>query len=637
MKQILSLILFAVLVLGLGVARPQPAVANVQEQSLERGQELFAAGDLDRALAVLRAYIQQTSATTPQTVPAYTLIGRILMQRDDYAGAILYLQRIPQPLRSPQVDLLLGRCLVTTGETSKGLELLRPLQDEALSWNDQQMLFTALEEAATAEGRNLLALYYLQQQLPFGTDQAQLLSRAHRILQNRLSDPELAEAAFMWQGTALGQDALLQQARRALVQQQPERARTYLDELLGWAVDFPYWQQAQHLVQRTSSDSWLNRDTLGVLLPLSGDYASYGRLVKKGLELALAEHNQTRLPIRFVYRDTAAEGITAAQLVSQLTDDDRVMGVIGPLLATVAGDAARRAQQEMVPLLSLSQAQELPETGNFIFRDTLTDRQQVRALVAYAMESDLISFSVLHPDNRLGRRMSAAFVSEVKQAGGDIVDIVSYAEGSTDFREPIQQLLWEDHARPLPEIEYELPSGAAEAGAEDPDIPETPELDYPLAPFHALFIPDYADRVGLIAPQLQFYGIKDATLLGINGWNSPELVERAGSFLKEAVFVDAYFPDSQRPEVQRFLQLYRQSYGEEPSILEAQAFDAAQMLLKILEDPAVINRDDVRRKLAELDDFGGVTGTRGFNRFGEAEKELYLLGVKRGRIVELNE
>ena len=635
MKQILSLIVLVVLILGFSGAWLEPARANVEEQSLERGQELFAAGDLDRALAVLRAYVQQSS-TTPQTVPAYSLIGRILMQRDDYPGAILYLQRIPEPLRSPQVKLLLGRCLVTTGATDTGLELLRPLQDEALSWNDQRMLFAALEQAATAESRDLLALYYLQQQLSFGNDQAQLLSRAHQLMQIRLTDSQLAEAAFMWQGTAIGQDALLQQARRALVKQQPERARTYLDELLGWAVNFPYWQQAQQLVQRTSSDSWLNRDTLGVLLPLSGDYASYGELVKKGLELALVEHNRTRLPIRFVYRDSATEGVAAAQLVSQLTDDDRVMGVIGPLLGTVAGAAARRAQQEMVPLLSLSQAPELPQIGNFIFRDTLTAQQQVSTLVAHAIKTDHLSFSILRPDNRLGRRMSSAFVSEVEKAGGKIIDIVSYAEGSTDFREPIQQLLWKDHERPLPEIEYALPAGrTAAAGAEDQKVPETPELEYPLAPFHALFIPDYADRVGLIAPQLQFYGIKDATLLGINGWNSPELVERAGRFLERAVFVDAYFPDSRRPEVQRFLQLYRQTYGEEPSILEAQAFDAAQMLLEILDDPAVTNRDDVRRKLTELDDFRGVTGTRGFNLFGEAEKELYLLGVKRGRIVEL--
>ncbi len=129
--------------------------------------------------------------------------------------------------------------------------------------------------------------------------------------------------------------------------------------------------------------------------------------LKKGLELALEEHNKTRLPIRFIYRDTAVEEVTPAQQVSTLTDDDKVMAIIGPpLLASTAGEAAQRAQREMVPLLALSQTDFLPEIGNFVFRDTLTAEQQIKTLVDYAIKTNHISFSILHPDNRLGRQMS---------------------------------------------------------------------------------------------------------------------------------------------------------------------------------------------------------------------------------------
>ncbi len=86
--------------------------------------------------------------------------------------------------------------------------------------------------------------------------------------------------------------------------------------------------------------------------------------------------------------------------------------------------------------------------------------------------------------------------------------------------------------------------------------------------------------------------------------------------------------------MKRFIELYRQAYKEEPSILEAQAFDAATLLLQMMDDPAVVNRDNLRRKLVELQDFRGVTGTKGFDSYGDAIKELKLLKVKRGRIVE---
>jgi branched-chain amino acid transport system substrate-binding protein len=382
---------------------------------------------------------------------------------------------------------------------------------------------------------------------------------------------------------------------------------------------FPYWQEAELLLQRTSVDSWINRDSIGILLPLSGPYASYGELVKKGLELALQEHNKTRLPIRFIYRDTALAGVSPAQLVSSLTDDEKVMAIVGPLLASSAGEAAQRAQREMVPMIALSQTNFLPEIGNFIFRDTLTAEQQVKALVDYALKTEHISFSILHPDNRLGQQMSELFTVELQKQGGEIVDIISYPEDSTDFRKQIQQLMWEPEETPPPAENME----------------EVPELEYPLPPFHALFIPDYADRINQIAPQLMFYGIKDVTLLGINSWDSPELVDRAGRFLKDAVFVDAFFPHSQKPEVLRFVELYRQAYREEPSILEAQAFDVATIILQIMDDPAVGNRDDLRRKLVELQGFRGVTGTEGFDLFGEAIKKLSLLTVKRGQIVEI--
>ncbi|MBN1958991.1 MAG: penicillin-binding protein activator [Desulfuromonadales bacterium] len=620
MKRIIGLALFMTLFVtllngGPGIAR---GATENDNPALAYGKELYDKGDLNQALAVLRTFLQQ-STDPAENAGAYALIGRIFVQKQQYPDALLYLQRIPQLLRTPQSTLLLGQSLVETDQYAAGLELLRPLLNEQLPYADRTTLFRLLTVASQEEQHYLLALFYLQQQLALSAQPARILAQAHEILQNRIDDTALAEAAFMWQGTEIGQDARLQLARRALVQQQTEQARRHLEQLFSSSVRFPYWQEAELLLQRTTVDSWISRDSIGILLPLSGPYASYGELVRKGLELALQEHNKTRLPIRFIYRDTAVEGVSPAQLVSGLSDDDKVMAIIGPLLGSSTADAAHRAQREMVPMIALSQTSVLPEIGNFIFRDTLTAEQQVETLVDYAIKTNHISFSILYPDNRLGQQMSELFAAALQKQGGEIVDIISYPEDSTDFRQQIQELMWE--------------TDEASSTADNPE--DIPELEYPLAPFHALFIPDYADRISQIVPQLVFYGIKDVTLLGINGWNSAELVDRAGRFLKDAVFVDAFFADSQKPEVLRFVELYRQVYREEPSILEAQAFDVATMILQIMDDPAVANRDDLRRRLAELQGFRGVTGTAGFDAFGEAIKHLSLLTVKRGRIVEI--
>ncbi len=521
---------------------------------------------------------------------------------------------------SRNTDLKPALDLLQNGDYAAGREQLLPLINQPFSRVDSQRLFNALIEANLQLQRPLDALVFFQRLLPFSEQPARELARVHHLLQSRLSEAQLAEAAFMWAGTVIGQDARLQLARRALGRQDRSQARELLQLVLASPVTFPYWQEAEQLYRRTESHAPVNRDRIGVLLPLSGRYASYGELVKKGLELALQQYNQSHQPIRFTYLDTGIEGVTASQLVSRLSDDEKVMAIIGPLTGAVAEDAAYRAQRDMVPLLTLSQREGLPQTGNFVFRDSLTPRAQVQTLVQYAMAAGNISFSVLHPENRLGNEMTRLFVSEVESLGGEMVDIVSYPEDATDFRRQIKKLLWEN------------PDQSSSAGSDG----EQPELEYPLPPFHALFIPDYAERVGLLAPQLVFYGLKEVTLLGINGWNSPELTRRAGRFLQQAVFVDGFFPDSRNPVVQRFVESYRQTYQEEPTILQAQAFDVANLLLGLLADPGIRNRDDLRQALATFHDFRGVTGTSGFDAEGEVIKQLSLLKVKRGRAVEID-
>jgi branched-chain amino acid transport system substrate-binding protein len=602
------------LLLGLYLSPGWLSVATAAE--VERGQELYQLGRYDQALAVLREQIRNAPENI-ETGRAYALIGRILTERQQYPEVILYLQRTPEVLRSPEIDLHHGHALGATGHGAEALRMLQPLIGEPLTPADQQLLFQSLASAAIAEDQPLFALYYVHQELALEADRETVLVRARQLLQNRLSDVDLTEAAFMWQGTEIGQDARLQLARRALARQNSQAAREQLENLFAIGVPFPYWQEAEDLLQRTREDGWLNRNAIGVLLPLSGPYAFYGEMVKNGLELALVEHNKTRFPVRFIYRDSAGT-VPIARLVNGLANEDRVIGIIGPLLSADAMDAAREAQQQMVPLLALAQTKGLPQVGNFIFRDTVTAEQQVEALVDYAKADQRISFSVLRPQTRSGEQMTQLFETMVHRSGGELVDVISYPEGTTDFRGQIEQLLWSNRSRPISEEKR--------GGLEPPE--------YPLPPFHALFIPDFAENISLIAPQLMFYGIKDVLLLGINGWYSPELVNRAGRFLDNAVFVEAFYADSRTPEVRRFVNLYRSTYGEEPSILEAQAFDAASLLLTTVDRSEVANREDLRIALLHLDDIRGVTGTRGFDPEGEAIKELNLLGVQRGRLVQ---
>lgn len=600
------------------------------ETLLEQGGRLYAAGDADGALPLLYGFVAGHGGS-PLLPRAYRLLARILLERGHHDEALLYLERIPETERGAEARLLAGAALVAAGNAQAGTDLLLPLDETTLSEGDRLLRLSSLAEGSARLGRPLQALVFLHRGLALapGAKGEGLWRLGHALLAGELDNAGLAEAAFMLRGTPLGADAALQQAGRALARGEAETARVLAERALSAPGPFPYRAEAAALWEELTGETWLQR-AVGVLLPETGRFAPFGQRVRRGMELALNLHNESRPPVRFLFRDSGSEPGASARAVSELAVSGRVMAVAGPLTGSAAEAAATRAEEERVPLLALSPRAGLPESGAFVFRNSLTSRLQAQALARYAVEEKgMTAFGVLYPDSRRGRELSELFAAEVLKRGGLVTVRESYAEGATDFGRQIKRLKGEDpDAR-----EEEVRLSEAEE-LEDLFLPDEPV--FPPVDFDALFIPDDADRVGLIAPQLVYYGIENLPLLGINAWNSPELVRIGGDFVEGAVFVDGFFRYSPYPFVEEFVNRYFEAYGEEPTILEAQGFDAANILLTLLDRPGMESREALRLALAQLRNYPGVTGGTTFNLVGDAEKVLFLLQVQNGNIVQIN-
>jgi ABC-type branched-subunit amino acid transport system substrate-binding protein len=274
----------------------------------------------------------------------------------------------------------------------------------------------------------------------------------------------------------------------------------------------------------------------------------------------------------------------------------------------------------------MSQREGLAASSFYVFRNSLTPQLQVRALVNYAMgERGFSSFGIMNPQTRQGEQFAALFRQEIMLRGGKIVAEQSYLGEQTDFRHQV---------RLLQGLDPNAPDEEGQSNDSENPAAETEEKVPP--PFEALFIPDYADRISLIAPQLAFYGLEGVQLLGTNGWNDAELPRLTRQFVEGAVFTDGFFLHSSYPFVKEFVELYFNKFFEEPTILEAQGYDIAGIMLTLLNDPEVRNREDLRRTLAQLQNYPGVTGATGFDLIGEADKILFLLQVRNGTIVQIN-
>lgn len=575
---------------------------------LVRSLELYRAGRSEEAVRLLRGLVVTETAVDRQVAALLTL-GRIYHDLGQYREALLYLQRIPATKRSPQVQLLEGAVRIAQGEAAMAVPLLKGLEGSGLTPGDERLRLQALADGATRLNQPLQALFFLYRALsqPQLTDPGPLLQQGHGLLQ-RLQESELAEAAFMFAGSPLGEDARLQLAKGMLARNDPAAARAQLEAVLAGGVAFPWREEARQLLAGLSGpQAAVAPRSIGVALPLSGRYGPFGEQVRRGMELAL-ELRPLNPPLQLDIRDSAGDAGTAARLVSTLARSPQILALAGPLTGSEAAAAAVQAQKERLPLLTLSQRDGLAETGDMVFRNSMTGRLQVQALLRHAMDGQgLRRFAILFPENRSGQEFRDLFTQGVKLRGGAVVASQGYAESETDLRSQIRRLQ------------------GLEPNAADPGKVK--------AKFDALFIPDYADRIGQLVPQLGFYGFEPVQLLGINGWNSPDLVRIGGAAVEGAVFVDGFFRDSPAPAVRSFVERYLQKYGEEPSILAAQGFDIVGMLLTALEAPGVRSREELRQALAGLQNYPGVTGTTSFDSQGDAAKGLFLLQVRDGQIV----
>lgn len=599
----------------------EPTQADI---AMQRALDHYHSGKLNEAAGLLRGFIVSQSGSE-RINEAYYYLALVHRDLDEPSIALDYLDRIAGLANNPDYTMLRADLLLQTGYAVRVVDILLPADTKTWPLHLRQKRSLALAEGYIALEEPHKALYFYAQAMLIEGDvpPRDVLARIYGLLNDRFDEADLAEAAFMYQDSPVSYLAMLQLGWRALAADQPELARKWAAAAMQAPIGFAYREEALALQSQLSDPTQLQR-AIGVLLPLSGRYAAFGQRVKNGMELAM-EAFRPHIPVRLIFRDTAGDETIAAQQLAELAISDRVMGVVGPLVGLAAQGAAARAGQERIPLLTMSQREGLAASSLYVFRNSLTAELQVRTLVDYAMEQrGLSTFGILFPQTRQGELFAETFRNEVWRRGGEVVATQSYQTDQTDFRYQVRLLQGLDPNAPDEE--------------EDPADEESSELEAEeeSPPFEALFVPDYSDRINLLAPQIAFYGLEDVQLLGTNGWNDAELPRLARQFVEGAVFTDSFFLHSSYPFVQQFVADFIDRFGEEPTILEAQGYDIAGILLTLLNDPAIVNREDLRRALAQLQNFPGVTGATRFDLIGEAEKILFLLQIQNGVIVQIN-
>jgi ABC-type branched-subunit amino acid transport system substrate-binding protein len=407
---------------------------------------------------------------------------------------------------------------------------------------------------------------------------------------------------------------------------------------------------AENLIKQIKESALFNRYTIGCLLPLSGPYQAVGLRALKGLEFALERFSvQSSGPqMNIIVKDSQGDpGQT--RLAMQELIEEKVAAIIGPIVT--AEIAAAEAQASGIPIITLTQKDNVTSIGDYVFRNFITPEMQVKTLTDYITKSlGLNRFAILYPDETYGITFMNLFWDGLLESGGKVVGVEAYNPQHTDFADPIKKIvgLYYNIPQDLKEVtqlslEEDEDQRYADA-VSDPDMAdenqeqktddEEPEA---MVDFDAIFIPDEPKIAGLIIPQLAFYDVNDIYLLGTNLWHSDLLIEMAAQYVQGAIMPDGFFAESSEPAVQNFVQTFEETYQERPGFIEAVVYDTAMIIFGVLNKPDLRFKSELKNELLNMTVFSGITGPTYFDENGEAQKQLYLLKIKGRRFVELEQ
>ena len=429
-----------------------------------------------------------------------------------------------------------------------------------------------------------------------------------------------------------------------------EDAESILSEFIKKFPSHKNVLNAQKLIGEIRKKTVYSRYTIGCLLPLTGPYKNFGQRALKGIELALNQffYRSLQPAVKIIIKDTEANPDKAAKAVNELFDE-HVAAIIGPIFTAEA--AALVAQEKGIPIITITQKNNISDTGDYVFRNFFTPEMQVHALVSYAInELGLADFAILYPDDNYGKTFMNLFWDELMAYNGRVVGLESYNVDHTDFADPIKKLvglyyevpedlkaadtLTTDYEENIKKEEEEIKDENINAEKKDSEKEQEPEA---IVDFDAVFIPDAPERAGLIIPQLKFYDVNDVYLLGTNLWHSDSLIKMAKNYVQKAIMPDIFFAESSLKQVVDFVDIFEKTFGEKPGFIEAISYDTAIMLFEIVSRPDVRYKSSIKRALMNLNNFQGVTGLTSFDNNGEVKKRLHILRIKGKKFIELNQ
>ena len=357
-------------------------------------------------------------------------------------------------------------------------------------------------------------------------------------------------------------------------------------------------ERAPDVNSGTNSNNASDRIRVGVFLSLTGGTAAYGTSALNAFKLATEETNVaggiTGLQVELVVEDDHSNTAEVAGIVTKLIEQDKVQALLAEPISTRAMVAAPIAQAHKLVMISPAAVKpELTMTGDHIFRACFTSPVEGEAIAQFASRKLKAKRAaiILDGKNDYAVVLAGFFSESFKKLGGEIVTQQNYEASDQDISAQVKAI-----------------------NAANTDV---------------IFAPGFYSTAGLVAGEVRRQGSK-ATLIGSDGWDSPDLLQGAGDAFDDVYFANHFWVGSDDPLVRKFVADYTARFGNAPDAGAATAYDAARLLFDAMKRAGSTESVAVRDALAKTANFPGATGRITIDANRNALVPVYILRIEKG-------
>lgn len=309
---------------------------------------------------------------------------------------------------------------------------------------------------------------------------------------------------------------------------------------------------------------------VGFMGPLTGDAASYGLSIKKGVELA--EKDLNIKDIDLIYEDSKCEGKEAVTVINKLIFVDGVSAIIGEVCSGATLASAPIANQNGVILISAaSTSPRITDAGDYIFRTVPSDALQGNFGANLVYKKGYRKLAILYSNEEYGLGFSKVLSESFKKAKGNVVATETFERGSTDLRTQLTKIK-----------------------SANPDT--------------IFLISNSPDAAVAALKQIKELNM-DVAIFGSEGVKSNAIIKGAGEAAEGLVVT------SVSSGTTNFTRRHTEVYGEAPGPFAAQGFDAFKAIALAIQNGASTGKE-IMEKL-KSSDFDGASGHIAFNENGD--------------------